>query len=76
MTTEALCVHWDRIAPPQGPISEARCKYCGRERTYQNHRWPDYNNEALNNPSTTALGRKLKRDWSEPLEWKEPVWDG
>ncbi len=70
MTTEAPCVHWERITPPDGPTSIGRCVYCGREKEYQNSKWPDYNKELLNDPRTTALGRKLKRD--EPLE----VWGG
>ena len=38
-----LCSHWDIIAIPNGPISIGRCKYCGREKEYENHKWPDYN---------------------------------
>lgn len=75
MTIEApLCRHHEIIEPPDGPTSVGRCIYCGHEKEYQNHKWPDYNNEPLNEPQTTPVGRKLKRDWA--LEWKEPVWRG
>ena len=30
-----LCVHWWRIAYPNGSISIGRCQKCGREREYQ-----------------------------------------
>ena len=29
-----LCVHWERIAYPNGPVSIGRCEKCGREREY------------------------------------------
>ena len=30
----APCRHWDKIQSPHGPISKARCIFCGREREY------------------------------------------
>jgi hypothetical protein len=62
MTTEAPpCVHHDRIAPPEGPVSIGRCKYCGREKEYANFRWPDYNKEPLNEPVKV----QQERAWDE-----------
>ena len=37
------CVHHDIIDPPKGPVSKARCKYCGREKEYANFKYDDYN---------------------------------
>ncbi len=37
------CRHWDVIESPQGPISKARCKKCGRERVYDTSRFYEYN---------------------------------
>ncbi len=74
MTTEAPCRHWERIEMPDGEFSLARCLKCGREKWYKNYRFADYNNDPLNDPRTTSLGRKLKRNWDEPLEWQEKVW--
>ena len=37
------CVHHFVIEPPNGPISIGRCKKCGWEREYENHKFPDYN---------------------------------
>ena len=52
MTTEApLCVHWDKISMPNGPISKSRCKYCGREKEYLNHKFPDYNSKPMKKPA-------------------------
>lgn len=77
MITAALsCCHWDRIEMPNGPVSKARCKYCGRVREYETTYGERYNNTPLNVPATTAMGQKLKRNWEEPLEWKGPVWRG
>ena len=52
MTTLALpfelCVHWERIDFPDGPISIGTCKKCGREREYENASpWKTYNKAAL-----------------------------
>lgn len=74
MTTE--CVHHDKIATPNGPIAKGKCLKCGRIKEYETTYGYQYNNKPLSRPSTTSLGRKLKRDWSEPLEWKEQVWCG
>lgn len=30
-----LCVHWERINYPSGPISISVCQKCGRERVYK-----------------------------------------
>ncbi len=46
MTTALeLCAHWDVIEMPHGPVSKAKCLKCGREREYENYRFPDYNNK-------------------------------
>ena len=45
------CCHWDVIAIPNGPISKARCKYCGREKEYANFKWPDYNSKPMKKPA-------------------------
>ena len=55
-----LCVHWWRIAMPNGPISIGTCKKCGREREYENFKWPNYNI-----PSAPAI-----------KEQKELIWNG
>lgn len=28
------CKHWWMIDTPAGPVSNARCKFCGKERTF------------------------------------------
>ena len=71
-----LCVHWWRIGYPNGPTTIGKCEKCGREKVYQTPYMSGYNKQPLNEPSTTAAGRKLKRDWGDPLEWKEPEWHG
>lgn len=71
-----LCVHWWRITRPNGPISIGKCKKCGREKVYQTPYMSGYNSKPLNEPTSTPVGRKLKRDWDDPLEWKEPEWHG
>ncbi len=78
MTTAApACKHRERIESPHGTETvKGVCKICGAEREYPAAFKYGYNNEPLNEPRTTVLGRKLKRDWTEPLEWKEPDWRG
>ncbi|KKM80046.1 hypothetical protein LCGC14_1343710 [marine sediment metagenome] len=39
----APCVHHDIIEMPHGPVCIGVCKYCGREKEYENHKFPDYN---------------------------------
>jgi hypothetical protein len=76
MTTEAPpCVHHERIESPHGTETvKSVCKLCGQEREYRTAHGHQYNNDPLNDPRTTSLGRKLKRNWDEPLEWQEKVW--
>ena len=74
VTVEAPCRHWERIEMPDGPVCIGKCKKCGREKAYPTTKYTDYNNDPLNDPRTTSLGRKLKRNWDEPLEWQEKVW--
>ncbi|KKL83729.1 hypothetical protein LCGC14_1971880, partial [marine sediment metagenome] len=54
------CVHHDIIEVPNGPISIGTCKKCGREREYENFKWPDYNI-----PPAPAI-----------KEQKELIWNG
>jgi hypothetical protein len=43
-----LCVHHDEIEMAKGPVSKGRCKYCGREKEYENASpWKTYNKAAL-----------------------------
>ena len=65
MTTLALppelCVHWDKIVRPHGPISIGRCQKCGREREYRTpYNGTIYNNAAQKFPKI-ALARA--EDW-------------
>ncbi len=63
MTTEAPpCVHHDIIEVPDGPISIGTCKKCGREREYENHKFPDYNSKPMKKPSID--------------DEQERIWDG
>ena len=58
-----LCVHWSRIEYPNGPISIGRCKKCGREREYENHRFPQYNVKPLSEKYTPPP--KRTEDWDD-----------
>jgi len=68
LTTEPLslppdaCIHWDKIKMPNGPISIGTCKKCGREREYENHKYPDYNSKPMKKPSID--------------DEQERIWDG
>ena len=54
MTTEAPCRHWERIEMPDGPVCIGKCLKCGRVKAYLTTKYPDYNNEPLND---------RKREW-------------
>ena len=37
------CKHHDKIEMPHGPVSKAKCQFCGREREYDTSKFYEYN---------------------------------
>ncbi len=43
MTVATECKHHDKIETPHGPVSKAKCQFCGREREYDTSKFYEYN---------------------------------
>ena len=60
------CTHRWRIAPPEGPLSEGVCKFCGERRQFKN-------SVAEWGPVDRALAHRQYCTTTEPLRMTEAL---
>ena len=56
-----LCVHWDKIVYPHGPISIGVCQKCGREREYKT----PYDSPIYGNQRFPKIVLARAEDWDD-----------